>query len=109
MHYCMDKIADWGLSNQVSNTCSKCGMEKSRANGKDCCKDKLTYFKITEDQKRTESAILLAHQIATIIPAYPIEFPTHILTLVTPKRPLGNSPGVKHRVPIYIFYCDYRI
>lgn len=109
MHYCMDKIADWGLTNKESNTCSKCGMEKSGRKDKDCCKDKLTYFKITEDQKITESATQPAHQIAFIVPAFYIELPTNILALSTEKRPIGDSPPFKHRVPIYILYCDYRI
>lgn len=109
MHYCMNKIADWGLSNKVSNTCSKCGMEKSNSKDKDCCKDKLTYFKITEDQKITESTILLAHQIVVIAPDYPIELSTHFLTSVTSEKQYEDSPGKKHCVPIYILYCDYRI
>ena len=29
MHYCMGKLADWGLGDNKSKTCSKCGMEKS--------------------------------------------------------------------------------
>ena len=28
MHYCMGKLADWGLGHQNSKTCGNCGMEK---------------------------------------------------------------------------------
>ena len=109
MHYCMDKIAEWGLSNKESNTCSKCEMEQSGRKDKDCCKDKLTYFKITEDQKVVETAIQLAQQMTFIVPTHYFELPTRILAIVIGEKLMGDSPPFKYRVPIYILNCDYRI
>lgn len=109
MHYCMDKLADWGLSNKDPNTCSTCGMTKLNPKDKDCCNDKLVHFKIIEDQKVTESAINPSTPIAFIVPAYYIELPAPTLSSVTEKRPIGDSPTFRYRVPIYILNCDYRI
>lgn len=109
MHYCMDKLADWGLSNKQSNKCSMCVMAKFNPKDKDCCNDKLTYFKITEDQKVTESAINPPNPIAFIVPAYYTELPAPTLLSVSVKIPIGDSPPFRHQVPIYILNCDYRI
>ena len=39
MHYCMGKLADWGLGHNKSKTCGNCGMEKSEEKDNGCCKD----------------------------------------------------------------------
>ena len=109
MHYCMDKIAGWGLNNKESNICSKCGMEKSNSKDKDCCKDKHTNFKITEDQKITESTVQLAQQIVHIVPAYYNELPILYLSSVKEMGPMDDSPPLRHCLPIYILNCDFRI
>ncbi len=42
-HYCMDKLASWGFSDEQNGACSFCGMAKARDNGhcissnKSCC------------------------------------------------------------------------
>lgn len=84
-------------------------MKESDSNDKDCCKDKHTYFKITEDQKITESSNLFAQQIAIILPDHNIEFSENITATAILKRQLEDNPWVKHRVAKYILYCDYRI
>lgn len=109
MHYCMNRLAGWGMNNKESNTCSTCGMAKLNPKDKDCCHDKLAFFKITGDQKVTESASKLSNPITFIVPTYYIELPTPTLSLVTEKRPFGDSPPFRNQVPIYILNCDYRI
>lgn len=109
MHYCMDQLAGWGLNNNESNPCSKCGKQESGTNDKDCCKDKHVNFKITEDQKITESSKLIAQQSVIIVPDQNIEFSANIPASAAPKKQLEDNPRVKHWVPRYILYCDYRI
>lgn len=109
MHYCMKKLTGSGLNNQELNSCARCGIGKSNTNGKGCCKNKVLYFKLCEDQKIAESSILLTQQIAVIASVYPIVFSTNFLTSITSKKLQGDLPRKKHDVPIYILTCNYRI
>ena len=63
-HFCMGKLADWGLGHSHSNTCSKCGMDNSQAKG--CCKDVYKIVKVEQDQSAPESSLHLINFIPHI-------------------------------------------
>jgi hypothetical protein len=67
MHYCMGKLADWGLGHNTSKTCDKCGMEKSGEKDNGCCKDEHKFVKNNTDQKTAETAFQVTQLIAVLL------------------------------------------
>jgi len=57
MHYCMGRLAAWSLGHDDSQTCGRCGMEKSAENENGCCKDEQRFLKNDDDQKAASSLI----------------------------------------------------
>ena len=108
MHYCMGRVAGWGLSNNESKICSKCGMEKSEKNS-GCCKDKHTFFKNSTDQKVTESSLQAIQLMAAGMPASFTEISSFGFPSVTEENPISHAPPLDHDIPIYILNCVYRI
>ena len=57
LHYCMGKLASWGLINHESKNCGQCGMIKktpasqSMTAKMDCCRDEHKQIKTDNDQK----------------------------------------------------------
>lgn len=49
MHYCMDRLDSMQLGAVQSDTCNKCGMSVSEANG--CCHDEVKVIKIQDEQQ----------------------------------------------------------
>jgi len=99
MHYCMGKLADWGLGHNKSSTCGKCGMEKN--NG--CCKDEHKFIKNETDQKVVESFIqLMEFAGVALLPGYAELSLLHISS-VSEENPASNSPPRHYGVAVYIF------
>src|SRR5450755_4151392 len=58
LHYCMGKLASWGLIDHESKNCAACGMVKKTSTSSqcmsakmDCCKDEHKQIKTDKDQK----------------------------------------------------------
>ena len=62
IHYCMGKLADWGLGHNNSKTCGECGMEKSEEKDNGCCKDEHKFIKNDTDQKTGEVGVQLLEE-----------------------------------------------
>lgn len=108
MHYCMGKLADWGLSHNDSKTCSKCGMEQSeKADG--CCKDEQKFLKNNADQKNVELLFQLNQAMAITLPVSffimpAVNFPAEIHNI-----PVSHAPPRCAIVAIYIRNCVFLI
>src|SRR5450432_3882623 len=61
LHYCMGKLASWGLIDHESKSCAQCGMTKRSpasqcmAAKMNCCKDEHKQIKTDKDQKLSPS------------------------------------------------------
>ena len=64
LHYCMGKLADWGIGHDKSENCSQCGMEKTDKKDNGCCKDEHKFIKNITDQKIAESGLQLSQLMA---------------------------------------------
>lgn len=109
VHYCMDKVASWGLGNQESKTCSNCGMEKSEQKDSGCCKDKHTFLKNNTDQKVTESSFQMIQLMAAAMPASFAEIPSFSLSSVTEENPISHAPPRSNGVAVYILNRTFLI
>lgn len=109
LHYCMGKLADWGLTQNDSNECGKCGMEKVEKDNHGCCKDEQKFLKNESDQKTTDLTFKQIQFIAVALPSSYIEFTAIDLCTITEKNPVCNAPPPNLAVAIYISNCVFLI
>jgi hypothetical protein len=108
MHYCMGKLAGWGLVFSSSDRCPGCGMKKSLQKGKTCCGDEQKIIKNNSDQETSEPFFQAIYLLAAIS-ANLIEAPAVHFVCVTEANPVYNTPPQSGSVAIYIRSCVFRI
>lgn len=109
MHYCMGKLADWGLGHTESKVCSGCGMAKKSGRNDGCCKDEHQFVKNNTDQKTVESSFQLIEVMGTaLLPAY-AELPSLQIISATEKYPVSNAPPPGSSIAIYILNRTFLI
>jgi len=109
MHFCMGKLADWNLVHNESETCSKCGMDKTDEKLNGCCKDEHKFFKNISDQKISETGFQFVKLFATIIPVTFFEIPDASITTVTEENPVSHAPPRSCGAAVYIRNCVFLI
>lgn len=109
MHYCMGKLADWGLSSEKNNSCGNCGMEKSSEKDNGCCKDEQKFIKNTADQKIAETSFQFKTIFSeAIVQSYP-ELPIIQIASITEENPISHAPPRTQGVAVYILYHTFLI
>lgn len=109
MHYCMGKLADWGLGHNKSETCSNCGMEKGEEKDNGCCKDEHKFVKDYSDQKIAESSIQLTGMMGNaLLPACTESASIKILSLAE-VNPVSNAPPRNNGIAVYILNRTFLI
>jgi hypothetical protein len=109
MHYCMGKLAAWGLGQKESKTCGSCGMKTGEAKEKGCCKDEHKFIKNDTDQKATDANLQLTQQPATDLPTAFIEGPSFNFTSISEDYPVNNAPPRSNGVAVYILNRTFLI
>lgn len=109
MHYCMGKLADWGLGHKKSATCGKCGMEKSEKKENGCCKDKHKFIKNDTDQKTTEAAFQMTKAMAVALPVSFFEIPSADIPAIAEENPISHAPPQSNSIAVYIRNCVFLI
>jgi hypothetical protein len=109
LHYCMGKLADWGLGQSHSKTCGGCGMEKKDEKDKGCCKDELKFIKNTTDQKTPEATLLLFQSFSVALPVTFFEIPGNKYSSVTEDYPISHAPPLIEDIPVYLRNCVFLI
>ncbi len=109
MHYCMGKLADWGLGHNKSKTCGNCGMEKSEEKDNGCCKDEHKFVKNDTDQKTAEAGIQIAHLLGAALPVVFFEISSNDFPSVTEENPISHAPPRCCGVAVYVRNCTFLI
>ncbi len=109
MHYCMGKVSDWGIVQNDSKTCSKCGMEKTETDNNGCCKDEHKFYKDDSPQKITENNLQYFQLLSEALAANFIQIPVIDFSSVTEANPLCHAPPRANGVAVYIRNCTYLI
>jgi hypothetical protein len=109
MHFCMGKLADWGLGQNKSKTCGGCGMEKSEEKDNGCCKDEHKFFKNDTDQKTVESGFQLIQLLSMALPVSFIDILSNDFSSVTEENPIRHAPPRSSGVAVYIRNCVFLI
>jgi len=115
LHYCMGKLASWGLIDHESKNCPQCGMAKKSydsqcmAAKKNCCRDEHKQLKTDKDQKLFSSEFFkynpLSKSIALNEPA--IE---NLMAFSIPiEYPNTNAPPLFDKLPRFIVFRNFRI
>lgn len=109
MHYCMGKLADWGLSNDKSGKCGKCGMKKTAEKDNGCCKDEQKFFKNDTEQKTTEQDQIRIQLNTVDNPASYIIIPSPVFSLIINENPVYHPPPRLNGPAVYIRNCLFLI
>jgi hypothetical protein len=96
LHYCMGKLVDWTALSKDTDKCGKCGMLKSNAKDKGCCKDEHKQINLEKDQKTAENNIQLVQLVSVAIS-------------ISEANPTSNAPPRSSSVAVYIRNCVFRI
>lgn len=107
LHYCMGKMVGMKLWHSNTDKCGNCGMKKSTAGSKKCCKDEHKIVKLENaHQKTTDNEFQFAKAVA-ITPVSFIEYSKVIFASAEQEFPVSNAPP--RSLPIRILHCTYRI
>jgi hypothetical protein len=109
MHFCMGRLASWGLGDSKSNTCPKCGMEKNNKKDNGCCRDEHKFLKNDLSQKATENNLQLFQAMPTALPTCCNQLSELVFPSVTEENPFGHSPPRTPAVAVHIRHCVFRI
>jgi len=109
MHYCMGKLADWGLGHNKSKTCGECGMEKSDEKDNGCCKDEHKFVKNDTDQKIAEAGFQMMQLISAALPVSFFEIHGNNISSLTEENPISHAPPRSGGVAVYIRNCTFLI
>ena len=109
MHYCMGKLADWGIGQNDTKTCGKCGMDKADEKNNGCCKDEHKFVKSHADQKTVQAGLQLILLASIAIPVSFIEIPLPSFSSLTEQNPVSHAPPRSAGVAVYIRNCVFLI
>ena len=109
VHYCMGKMAGWGIGHNEAKTCGKCGMQQSVKKVNDCCKDENKFIKNDTDQKTAEATFKMGQVIAVAMPVAFFEIPAADISSVTEQNPISHAPPPHSGVAVYIRNCVFRL
>ena len=109
MHYCMGKLADWGIGHNDSKTCGNCGMDKSEEKDNGCCKVEQKQIKLKTDHQKVESTaginMLFVPVITTPVP----DFNFQSFLQITERYSTCHAPPEIGDIRLHVFHCIFLI
>jgi hypothetical protein len=108
LHFCMNRLVDWGLWHNNDEKCGKCGMEKGQEKENGCCKDEHKQIKLESDHKGAVT-YSLTELGSVALPVAVFELPDIKLPTVTEQNPQSHAPPRSWDIAVYIRNCVFRI
>jgi hypothetical protein len=115
LHYCMGKLASWGLIDHESKTCEQCGMVKMTHASQgmsakmDCCKDEHKQIKTDKDQKLSPSEFFKYNNFSQAIAIEENAVTSARFSSLSIEYPNTNAPPLFDRLPRFILYRNFRL
>jgi hypothetical protein len=115
LHYCMGKLASWGLIDHESKNCTRCGMLKKIPSSQNlaakmnCCRDEHKQIKTDQDQKSFPSEFLTFHQLVPAIDFQDSSIENMKAFSVSIAHPNVNAPPLYLTVPRFILNRNFRL
>ena len=100
LHYCMEKLIGWDLSESKGKSCDNCGMPEKQQ--KDCCKHEQKQVKLELDQKAPQSVdyTVSAPVLASSLFASPDDLV--LVNTVAFSHPQSHAPPGDPLTPVYL-------
>ena len=109
LHYCMGKLANWDIGQNISKNCAKCGMKKTDNENNGCCKDEKKFIKNIADQKIDETVFQLTQYFSVLLSIDFIELPVINVCSVIVANNFGHAPPPGSGIAVYIRNCVFLI
>jgi hypothetical protein len=115
LHYCMGKLASWGLIDHESRNCMQCGMLKKTSSPRciavktDCCRDEHKQIKTDKDQKLFPSEFSKYNNLFQAITLH--ESIISGVKTLSPAiaYPNTNGPPLSGNLPLFVLYRNFRL
>jgi hypothetical protein len=115
LHYCMGKLASWGLINHESNTCAQCGMVVKKTpfqnieSKKSCCKDEHKQIKTGVDQKFSPSEVYKLGDFSQDIAIKEAATQNINVFSFPVAYPKTHAPPLISKPPLFIIHRNFRL
>ena len=115
LHYCMGKLASWGLINHENKNCERCGMVKnttashSMVAKMDCCRDEHKQIKTDKDQKLSPSEFFKCNNLSQAIALNVPSIQSIKALSISIAYPNTNAPPLFDKLPRFIVFRNFRI
>ena len=107
VHYCMDKLVEWGITSCEGGMCSQKGMKGM--DDEKCCKHTYEQLKVATHYK--DAVIIIDFKKFTVIPHLIIHYQNDCnqASITLKNTYTNNNYLLKPNNKIYILNCVYRI
>jgi hypothetical protein len=115
LHYCMGKLASWGLIDHESKSCTLCGMVKKTSGPKhmaakmDCCRDEHKQIKTDKDQKLVPSEFFKYNDLSQAISLNEPALQSALAFSISIEYPKTNAPPLSGKLPLFVLYRNFRL
>jgi hypothetical protein len=115
LHYCMGKLASWGLIDHESKNCAQCGMVKKTSSSQhmaarmDCCRDEHKQIKTDKDQKLFPSEFFKYNSLSQAIALDETDVQSSKAFSISIVYPNNNAPPLLSKLPLFVLYRNLRL
>jgi hypothetical protein len=115
LHYCMGKLASWGLINHENKNCEGCGMVKNKTASHsmtakmDCCRDEHKEIKTDKDQKLFPSEFFKLNNLSQAIALHDPAIQSIKAFSISAEYPNTNAPPLLDKLPLFVLYHNFRL
>src|SRR5450432_1856520 len=108
LHYCMGKLASWGLIDHESKNCAQCGMVKKTSSSQcmaakmECCKDEHKQIKTDKDQKLFPSEFSKYNNFSQTITLHELAISGITFFSTAIAYPNTNAPPILGNLPLFV-------
>ncbi len=88
-HYCFGRLADWSLTAEKPDKCSKCGMKSDKQ--KKCCKEESKQYKL-DDTLKANAQHQDFSQLAVVLPLVESALPVSAVKDLARRSYFSNAP-----------------
>ena len=114
LHYCMGKLASWGLIDHSSKICAQCGMVKKTSSSQGlsaqmrCCKDDHKQIKTEKDQTLSPSGFFKYNDLSQAVTSIEPATQNGKAISINFRHPNTHAPPLD-KLPLFVLYSNFRI
>ena len=115
LHYCMGKLASWGLIDHESKNCARCGMVKKPSASRSlttkmgCCRDEQKQIKTDKDQKLFPSEFFKYNNLLQATAQNEPAVQSERAFSASIAYPNSNAPPLLDKLPLFVLYNNFRL